>query len=253
MSRATFAATSGFAVVVSASLLASILSMPAVAVGAAASPSPSDVPISVVIPSTSVTPTPTQTPAPTPSPSSSSGGTNGGGSSSGSGASGGGTTGGGTTTGTNPDGSPIPPASPTADAPGLELDRASLTYSAHDWVIATGTGYTPGEKVQFVLYPGAVVLGSFVADASGTVTARIRVPDDTRPGTHTIEATGWTSRHVTNREVTVTAVASANTWLWWVIVVLGILVAGLVALAIYFRESIRGWFDAGASTAGALP
>lgn len=250
MSRGTLAATGGFAAVVVIALLTSVLSLPVIAMPmSAAAPSPSDVPVSVVIPSRSATPT--ATPTPTPSPSASSGGGSSGGSSSGT--SGGGASGGGTTTGTNPDGSPIPSASPTADAPGLELDRSTLSYSAHDWVVATGKGYTPGEKVQFVLYPGAIIIGSFVADASGTVTARFRLPDDTRPGTHTIEATGWTSRHVTNREFTVTAVATADIWLWWVIVVLGILLAGLVALAVYFRESIRGWFGAGAPATGAVP
>lgn len=243
------AAGGGFASVAVLALLTSLLSLP---VSAAPTPSPSDVPISVIIPGPTTTPTPTPTPTPSPSQSNSGGGTSGGTTGGGS-TPGGDTTGGGTTTGTNPDGSPIPPGSPTADAPALELDRDDLSYGARDWMIATGTGFTPGEKVQFVLYPGAVVLGSFVADAQGKVVARFRIPDDTRPGTHTVEATGWTSRHVANTEFTVTAVASAEIWLWWVFVVLGILLAGLIALAIYFRESIRGWFGVRPAPVEAVP
>jgi hypothetical protein len=116
---------------------------------------------------------------------------------------------------------------------------------------ATGSGFTPGENVQFVYYPGAVVIGSFVADSKGKVVARFQIPDDMRSGVHTVEATGWTSKHILNSEFTVTTqAAGAFPYLWWVWVVLGVLVLGLIALAIYFRRSIAEWFG-GAQATGA--
>lgn len=142
-----------------------------------------------------------------------------------------------------PDGAPVPPKVPSENAPALELDKLSL--SKNDWMTATGTGYTPGEKVQFVLYPGAIVIGSYLADASGKVVARFRIPDDTRPGDHVLEATGWESKRVANGAFTVVTSGSGGAvvpWLWWVLLVLGVLLASLIALAIYYRESIRGFF-----------
>jgi hypothetical protein len=147
-------------------------------------------------------------------------------------------------------GKPTPPASPTSGAGKLDLDHDAI--SAKEWMTATGTGFTPGENVQFVYYPGAVVIGSFVADGKGKVEARFRIPDDMRPGVHTLEATGWTSKHVLNKEFTVTTVAAgAFPYLWWVWVVLGVLVLGLLSLAIYFRRSIADWFGARDQPTGA--
>lgn len=230
MTRQLAALAGALATVILTATVVSGLSGP---VSAAPEPSATgQVPIAVIIPGPSGSPSPS-----TPPPS---GGGSGSGAGSGSGS------GSGTPTPSSTPGAPTapkPPASPTEDAHGLTLDKP--TYAAHDWMLVTGSGYAPGEKVQFVLYPGAVVLGSHEADAGGTVTARIRVPDDTRPGSHVIEGTGWTSGYVANADFTVVAVAATAPWLWWVFVVLGVIVAGLVALAIYFRSSIRGWFAPG--------
>lgn len=164
------------------------------------------------------------------------------------------TTGGGTTGGsgggspvepielpTKSDGGPIPPSEPTEDADGLDLDRESVT--ADEWIIATGTGFSPGEKVQFVLYPGAIIIGSFVADAGGTVVARFKITEDARPGTYVVEATGWASTRVLNDEFRVVAVSDAEVFpfLWWVLVVIGVLLAAFLAVGIYFRHTIRSW------------
>lgn len=198
-----------------------------------AAPRPTDVPVTVIIPQLNPTPPPPK-PTSTPSPSSS--------------------TGGGTPTPTpapsNPDGSPIPPSKPTEDAGDLELDPEALP--ADEWMVATGSGFAPGEQVQFVLYPGPVIVGSYVADAAGHVWARFRIPADTRPGDAVVEATGWTSGYVANAPFTVVAIAGAGGLpvLWWVAIVLAALLAGLIATAIFFRNSIRGWFGGAAEAAG---
>ena len=227
MRRVVAAGASTFASVV---LIAVLLAGSTAPVDAATAPTPaasSAVPLTVVIPDIGQG----TVPAPTPTPSRSSGGS-------------------GSSTPpvtppptTNPDGSPVPPTKPTEGAAKLVLDKDSL--SVHDWLTATGTGYTPGEKVQFVLYPGAVVIGSYVADAAGKVVARFRIPEETRPGDHVLEATGWTSKRVMNAAFSVVTPSGAATvpWLWWVLLVTGVLLASFIALAIYYRESIRGWFS----------
>jgi hypothetical protein len=188
------------------------------------------------------------TPTPTPSTSSTGG--------SGTGTGGGGTTGGGSTGGgttelpTQADGTPIPPDQPTKDAEDLKVDKESV--SANEWIVATGTGFTPGEKVQFVLYPGKVIIGTFTADATGTVIARFKITDQARPGVYVVEATGYQSFRVANAEFRVVSPGDAGTfpWLWWVLVVLGVLLASLIATAVYFRHTIRSWFAGGAPVPG---
>jgi hypothetical protein len=112
-------------------------------------------------------------------------------------------------------------------------------------MLVRGTGYTAGDKVQLVLYPGAVVLKSFVADGVGNLTARFTITKETPTGLHTVEATAWTSCHVANAEFTVVSAVSANggiPFLWWVLVVFGVLLAGLLSTMIYFKHPIAGWF-----------
>lgn len=220
------------------------LPSPGFAADVTPTPTPSQAAVTVVIPDTS-------SPAPNPS---SSGGSSSGGSSSG--GSGGNSSGGATTPAadlpTEAFAAPIPLAQPTANAPGLKLDHE--TISVTQWMIAIGAGYTPGENVQFVFYPGAIVIGSFVADASGSVTARFRIPKDMRLGQHVVEATGWTSKHVANKEFTVVslAVAGGIPFLWWIIVVLGVLLVGLISMSIYFRHSIARWFGGGLQPSGSI-
>lgn len=151
----------------------------------------------------------------------------------------------------NPDGSPIAPASPGEPASGLTLDHE--TIEAKQFMIATGTGYSPGEKIQVVLYPGAIVIGSYAADASGAFEARFRIPEDTATGIHTIEATGWDSGHVTNKEFTVTspAFAAGVPVLWWVLAVSGVILTSLISAAVYFRFSLFRIFSGRPAMQGA--
>ena len=126
---------------------------------------------------------------------------------------------------------------------------------AHQFMIASASGYAAGEKVQLVLYPGAVVVGSFLADASGEFSARFRVPDDTRPGAHVAEATGWVSGFVANKDfvVTTTVLAAGVPLLWWVVVVLAVLLISAISLLVYFRQSSLQWFGGAVAPQGSTP
>jgi hypothetical protein len=199
----------------------------------------------------------TSTPAPTPAPGGSTpGGSGAGGSGSGAGGSG---SGGAAGTPTAPAGAtgdvvaPTPPATPSENASKLELDPERI--SVREWMTATGTGYNAGENVQFVLYPGAEVIGSFVADVTGKVTARFRIPEETRSGSHVLEATGWASKKVSNGTFTVVTAAGAGTIpiLWWVIILCGSLLLGFIVLAIYFRRNIARAFRGGPDPVGSTP
>ena len=145
---------------------------------------------------------------------------------------------------------PTPPSTPSKNAAKLDLDPQRL--AAHEWMTATGDGYTAGEQVQFVMYPGADVIGSYLADTSGNVTVRFRIPDETRPGAHVVEATGWASKRVSNGEFTVITEAGTGAipTLWWVIILCSGLFVGLLVLAIYFRRNIARALRGGPETVG---
>ena len=148
---------------------------------------------------------------------------------------------------------PSPPSTPSANASKLALDPERI--AVHKWMTATGNGYTAGENVQFALYPGVEIIGSYAADASGKVMARFRIPDETRSGTHVLEATGWASKKVSNGEFTVVTEAGAGTipTLWWVIILCIALLIGLAVMAIYFRRSIARAFRSGPDMVGSTP
>ena len=136
------------------------------------------------------------------------------------------------------------------EAPRLTLDRTSV--AANQWILATGDSYTAAERVHFVLFPRGVDLGTFTADASGRITARFRIPADTRPGAHTVEATGVSSHYVRNAPITVVSVGFAGDlpYRWWIGIVIGAVLLGLLALVLYFRRSIAGWFAPSAPATG---
>ena len=63
-------------------------------------------------------------------------------------------------------------------------------------VTATGTGFAPGEPVTATVHSTPVDLGTYAADAHGSVTIHFTVPSDLEPGTHALVLTGLTSGHV---------------------------------------------------------
>ena len=138
-------------------------------------------------------------------------------------------------------------------APRLTLDHDSV--APRQWILATGDGYTAAERVHFVLFPRAVDLGTFTADASGRITARFRIPADARPGAHTVEATGASSHYVRNAPITVVSASFAGTLplRWWIGIVIGAVLLGILALILYFRRSIAGYFARSTPATGLVP
>ena len=138
-------------------------------------------------------------------------------------------------------------------APRLTLDHDSV--APRQWILATGDGYTAAERVHFVLFPRAVDLGTFTADASGRITARFRIPADARPGAHTVEATGASSHYVRNAPITVVSAsfAGALPLRWWIGIVIGAVLLGILALILYFRRSIAGYFARSTPATGLVP
>lgn len=231
MRNATSVAAAGIgAMLLGIALLGAVTAPVQAAPAPSPSPSSSDTSVSVVIPGP---PTPTQIPP------------NGNGRGPGNGR---GTPGGPTAadieSSTLADGSPATPNAPTEGAAELPLDQERI--APNGLMTATAAGYAPGEKVRFVLYSEPIIIGDYVADASGNIRAQFRIPEELPPGLHVVEATGWDSRHVANKEFTVVtaAVAGGIPALWWIAAVLAVLLIAMVSTAIYFRSSFRGWFGA---------
>ena len=123
-------------------------------------------------------------------------------------------------------------ATPQPDAGGALISPDHLRPG--DTATVTGTGYTPGEQVQLVLYSAAVVVGSFAADDTGTVRAEFTVPADLGIGRHVAELTGWQSARVQNVAFTVDgSPAPASVGLssdqWRLVLAAGALVLLLIA------------------------
>jgi hypothetical protein len=128
------------------------------------------------------------------------------------------------------------PPSPTVTTNQLTLNHSMLR--AGQTLIATGHKFEAGEKVQFVLYPGPMVVGSFMADSTGTVRATTVISPATATGTHTIEATGWNSSRVAAaRFAVIRDIGIGKPTMPWVIWLVGgcsvagaVLAAGVVGL-----------------------
>lgn len=142
----------------------------------------------------------------------------------------------------NDDGSPIPASRPRDGAEELELSEERIT--ADEWIIATAPGFLAGELGQVAIYRGPTVVGSYTVGDDGEFSARFRIPVETSPGTHVIEVTGWKSGCVANAEFTVVTAPSNANWLslWWVWIVLGALLLGMISLLVAFRADIARWF-----------
>jgi len=235
-----YSAVTAVASLASVALIAAALSSASLPVSAQTA-APTSGPITVVIPGTA-TPSPTSTGGGGSGGAGSGGGSGGG--ATGGGAGGGSDSGGGGSTcaGTNSDGSPIPGAQPKENAPKLTVDKERLAVS--EWIIATTDRLSKGEKAQIVLYPGAVVVGSYTVDAPDGFAARFRIPEGTLTGLHVLEATGWQSCFVANTEITIVGAPLTSNWLtrWWVYVVLGVMFVGLLSLLFAFRRDVSSWF-----------
>jgi hypothetical protein len=114
------------------------------------------------------TPTPARTAAPSPSPSLSS----------------------------PPSPEPAPPsAAPVVAGPAAGCaDCARVTpdepLEAGEQLTLTWTGFQPGEQVTVVMRSTPVTLGTFSADAAGTVVAEVELPGEAEAGSHTLTFSG---------------------------------------------------------------
>ncbi|MBC7519186.1 MAG: hypothetical protein H7248_09990 [Microbacteriaceae bacterium] len=137
---------------------------------------------------------------------------------------------------------PIAAKGPAINAHPAYLNATSAAPGGT--IVATVRGYTPGEKVRFVLYSSPIVIGDALADPSGSATQNVGIPKNLPAGTHTIEATGWESHRVSNQTFLVVTsakgIASLFPWIIWVIAGGILLLAGLaVAVAFAFvRRSL---------------
>jgi hypothetical protein len=148
---------------------------------------------------------------------------------------------GGKKSGATPAADPAPTAAPATeptipDSPGTG-DPAAVDkelYRAGGSVTVTASGFTAAEQVQLVLYSEPVLIGNFTAGPDGAVSITFTLPEDLRPGTHTVRLAGWSSSHVAVAELLVGTPAGAvvaadggvPTWVWWVGGALGLAGAG---------------------------
>jgi hypothetical protein len=111
------------------------------------------------------------------------------------------------------------PVTPSA-APGC----ADCTRLTGDAAVTAGqeltlsyAGFQPGEQITLVMRSTPVTLGTFTADASGLVTADVRIPASAEPGSHTLTLSGpargdlVVAFRVAAAQQRATAVASAGT------------------------------------------
>lgn len=140
-------------------------------------------------------------------------------------------------------GAPIPGIEPVPQADALALSPSRV--GAGEKVLATGVGYAAGEQVQVVVYSNPVILGSYTADSSGHLNATFTVPIDTKTGAHTVEATGWVSRHATNGRLLIVTAAVAEGRIsstWWLIGIGILLLSVILVSLIVFRSTIARAF-----------
>jgi hypothetical protein len=81
------------------------------------------------------------------------------------------------------------PSSPPAGAPRMKPGRGSADPVAGGRITFSGSGYQPSSTVVLAIYSEPVVLGSATAEADGTFTATVTLPDG-YAGEHTLLASG---------------------------------------------------------------
>lgn len=140
-------------------------------------------------------------------------------------------------------GAPNPGVQPVVKADPLTITPKSARAGAKVFIAAVG--YAAGEKVQVVLYPSPVIIGSYAADSSGALRVTFTVPIETKTGPHTVEATGWISHHATNGSLVVVSAVEAFDVMSsysWPIGALLLLLLLIVVSVIVFRSTIARMF-----------
>ncbi|WP_229054355.1 hypothetical protein [Aeromicrobium sp. Leaf350] len=125
----------------------------------------------------------------------------------------------------------------------LVLDRDFVMPG--ETVVARATGLTAGEMAQMVLFSDPVLLSNEAVDAEGSYRAEIVIPEDTEPGRHTLQLTGWSSSKIFVGVLVVGDPASDEDeagggfplWIWWIVAAL--LILGLAGIGIRAAISVR--------------
>ena len=116
---------------------------------------------------------------------------------------------------------------------------------AGEKVLVAAVGFAAGEKVQVVMYPSPVIIGSYVADSTGALRATLTVPIETKTGPRTVEAVGWISHHAANGTLVIISAVTAfeaSSSTGWVIGIGVLIVLLIVVSAIVFRSTIARMF-----------
>lgn len=126
----------------------------------------------------------------------------------------------------------------------LKLDRDYVMPG--EVVVATAKGLTAGEMAQMVLFSDPVLIGNQAVDADGAYRAEVVIPEDTEPGRHTLQLTGWASGKIYTAVLVVGDPAAASDesdggglplWLWWIAA--AVLLALLTGLGARAAWSVR--------------
>lgn len=143
-------------------------------------------------------------------------------------------------------GDPAAPKEPAiGNAPGKgeagALDKSA--YAPGAAVRFVGEGFTPGEMVQVVLFGDGTLVGNYEADADGKVSVRFELPKDIKPGSHTLQMTGWASKRIVTATVVIAndAALAAGGGEGNLGTLLPIAVAALAAAAL----GVGGWYVIG--------
>ncbi len=73
---------------------------------------------------------------------------------------------------------------------GVDVAVSDATLLPGEPFTVTGDGWLPGSTVTFTLFSEPVVLGSAAVEDDTTFSARLEIPENTAPGTHTLEISG---------------------------------------------------------------
>jgi hypothetical protein len=113
--------------------------------------------------------------------------------------------------------SPTASTSPVATSAGSASGSAALaSVPPGGQQTVTGEGFAPGELVQATLHSTPVDLGTFTANANGTVVVSFTVPSTVALGSHSVTLTGLTSARTTSATFSVadaTVLAAGTTTL----------------------------------------
>jgi hypothetical protein len=106
-----------------------------------------------------------------------------------------------------------PPGGTTngANAPTGTASISTDAAAPGDKVTVSGTGFNPGETVDFIMHSEPVLLGSVTSDAKGVATLAFTVPAKAEVGLHTIDMIGQTSGKALKTSLQVTQQSTTST------------------------------------------